>query len=175
MPNTKRASRWPINLLEEIFRDQDVDIDSLPPNRTKALDVMLDRILPVQKKIILLFYKDGYTVKEINQMDPSIALSRISEAKKYGIMHLQRYSHMLIIGLARYLGNYKILEWPVGLFFDNLSPVSYRAILNAGISTVSDILNYSRKDLLALDGVEYVAVNKITSKLRQHGLSLKRK
>lgn len=175
MPNMKRASRWPNNLLEEIFRDQDVDIDSLPSDRTKALDEMLDMILPVQKKIILLFYKDGYTAKEINQMNPYIALSRIIESKKYGIMHLQRYSHILIIGLTGYIGNYKILEWPVGLFFYNLNPASYRAILNAGINTVSDILNYSRKDLLALNGVGYTTVNKITSKLRPHGLSLKRK
>ena len=173
MPNLKRAARWPNNLLEEIFRYQDVDVNKLPKNREKALYVMLDKILPGQKDIILWFYRDGYTVKEMKELHPEICVSKVSESKNYGITHLQRYSHILVIGLARYMSNYKILEWPVGLFFDDLSPVSYRALLNAGINTVSDVLNYSKKELLQLKRVEYITVNKIIAKLKKHGLALK--
>lgn len=173
MPNKKRASRWPNNLLQDILLNYDVDINKLPGDVDKGLEYLFGRILPNQRKVILWYYKDGYTMKEITGFEDDFSFDYVVHSKEYGIKNMIRLSYILTIGYNRFLEGYHVEEYPVSLFFDDLYAISYNALARAGITTVGDVLRYSKEELMNFDRVHELTIRKIENKLKERGLSLK--
>ena len=172
MPNKKRASKWPRNILKDIFMYQDVDIDSLPGDVLKDLEYMFSRIHPNQHKVLLWFYKDGYLMKEMTKLDGGFTYDYITACKEYGIKNLQRLSHLLVIGYDNFDKGYNIEEWPIVLLVDDLFAISYNALERAGIITVGDVLQCTKEDLIKFNRVGEITIKKIEDKLKKYGLSL---
>lgn len=171
MPNMKRASRWPKNLLEDILIYH--DINKLPGDIDKGIEYLFGRIHPNQRKVLLWFYKDGYTMKEMTKLEGNFTYDYISGCKEYGIKNMIRLSYLLTIGYDKFLKGYHIKEWPVSLLFDNLLAISYNALEKAGIVTVGDVLEYSKEELMKFDRVGEITIRKVESKLKDYNLSLR--
>lgn len=175
MPNKKRASRWPKNILEGIFMYQDVNIENLPDDIINNLEYLFSRIHPNQRQVLLWFYKDGYTMKEMTKLDGNFTFDYIIACKEHGIKNLQRLSYFLTIGYNNFIKGYHIEEWPVSLLVDDLLAISYNALERVGITTVGDVLQYSKEELMNFNRVGEITIRKLENRLKEYGISLRQK
>ena len=173
MPNLKRASKWPNNILEDILMYQDIKVNELPGDANKSLEYLLSRIHPNQRQVLLWFYKDGYKVNEMTKLEGGFTYLYATACKKNGIKNLQRLSYLLTIGYDSFVERCNIKEYPISLFFKDLFAISYNALERAGIMTVGDVLGYSKNELMQFDRVGEFTIEKMERKLNECGLYLK--
>lgn len=112
-------------------------------------------------------------MKEITGFEDGFSFDYVVHCKEYGIQNMIRLSYILTIGYGKFLEGYRIEEYPVSLFFDDLYAISYNALARAGITTVGDVLQYSKEELMRFDRVNELTIRKIENKLKERGLSLK--
>lgn len=96
MPNYNRSSRWPLCFIEDVFAYDDMAPSKLPSDIDKAIDCVLDKILPNQKQIIIWFYMHGYTYDEMIGLNPNLTKPKIAHTKDHGIVKCKKiisYSH----------------------------------------------------------------------------------
>ena len=174
MPNLKRANRWPNNLLEDIFiRKYNKYINDLPADIDKSIEYLLSRLHPNQRQVLLWFYKDGYTMKEMTKLEGNFTYHYILKCKDHGVKNMVRLSYILIIGYDNFIKGHKIMEWPISLLVEDLKAISYNALERAGIYTVGDILQYSKAELMLLDRVHEITIRKVDSRLKDYNLSIR--
>lgn len=173
---------WPLNFWSAVFQNE-VQQEDLPPDWELVVDYILARITSYRRsEIILSYFRDGMTLREIGahhgisaenirqHADKTVRKIRQSSLKLYMLLGMDEGTAAVAAHRAK--KNQPVLPDESSIDSLGLTPRAWNCLRRAGIETIQQLTQHSSQSLLKYRNMGVATVRTIENCLAARGLSL---
>ena len=173
---------WPTNLWSTILKEK-ISPSKLPKDWERVLEYALNSISPPRRReVILYFFRDGKTLREIGAIYDNTTEAIRQHAEK-AIRAFRHPTKKVFFQLGMEAGRNALLEAQkpnVPSMADleaidglNLSARAWNCLKRNDIHTIGQLSKHTEKELLSMHGMGMTTVKEIGASLAEHSLTLR--